>query len=146
MVFFRKLVLRSSVVEVTSCVYTKAILKQHSYQSLFTEVRTSPDNRGSTVRKNFKITFKSVLRHIRFVLMLVLHFTKSRDVTSLLKWVYSGWIFTRFQRTILLIVLISVVMSVCCFSGHWSVWWHWAISGNGQSWNDAGMLFHLCPM
>jgi len=29
--------------------------------------------------------------HIRFVLMLVLHFAKSRDVTSLLKWVYRGW-------------------------------------------------------
>ena len=38
--------------------------------------------------ENFKITFNFILGHIRFVLMLVLHFAKSRDVTSLLKWVY----------------------------------------------------------
>ena len=39
------------------------------------------------LRENFKITFKSVLAHIRFVLMLVHHFAKPHDVTSLLKWV-----------------------------------------------------------
>ena len=43
----------------------------------------------SSLSENFKITFNLVLGHIRFVLMLVLHFAKSRDVTSLLKWVYT---------------------------------------------------------
>ena len=38
-------------------------------------------HKSSLLRENLKITFKSVLGHIRFVLMLVLHFAKSRDVT-----------------------------------------------------------------
>ena len=40
------------------------------------------------ITRNVEISFKSVLGHIRFVLTLVLHFAKSRDVTSLLKWVF----------------------------------------------------------
>ena len=49
-------------------------------------------HKSSLLRENFKITFKSVLGHIRFVLMLVLHVAKSRDVTSLLKWVYTHFL------------------------------------------------------
>ena len=49
-------------------------------------------HKSSPLRENFKITFNSVLghTHTRFVLMLVLQFAKSRDVTSLLKWVSNG--------------------------------------------------------
>ena len=54
------------------------------------DLSSQAPHKSSLLRENFKITFKSVLGHIRFVLMLVLHFAKSRDVTSLLKWVYSG--------------------------------------------------------
>ena len=43
-------------------------------------------HKNSPLRENFKVTFKSVLGHIRLVLMLVLQVGKSPDVTSLLKW------------------------------------------------------------
>ena len=41
-----------------------------------------------TISDNFKMTFKSVLKHILFALILVLQFAKSCNVTTLLKWVY----------------------------------------------------------
>ena len=46
-------------------------------------------HKSSPLSENFKITFDFGFGfgHIRFVLMLVLHFAKSRDVTSLVKWV-----------------------------------------------------------
>ena len=47
-------------------------------------------HKSSLLRENFKITFKSVLGHIQFVLMLVLHFAESCDVASLLKWLYKA--------------------------------------------------------
>ena len=52
------------------------------------DLSSQAPHKSSLLRENFKITFKSVLGHIRFVLMLVPHSAKSRDVTSLLKWVY----------------------------------------------------------
>ena len=57
------------------------------------DLSSQAPHKSSLLRENFKITFKSVLGHIRFVLMLVLHFAKSRDVTSLLKWVYTSLYF-----------------------------------------------------
>ena len=52
------------------------------------DLRSQAPHKSSPLSENFKITFNFILGHIRFVLMLVLHFVKSRDVTSLLKWVY----------------------------------------------------------
>ena len=53
------------------------------------DLSSQAPHKSPLLRENFKITFKLVLGHIRFVLMLVLHSAKSRDVTSLLKWVYT---------------------------------------------------------
>ena len=50
------------------------------------DLSSQTPHKSSTLRGNFKITFKSVLGHMRFVLMFVLQFARSRDVTSLLKW------------------------------------------------------------
>ena len=52
------------------------------------DLSSQAPHKSSPLRENFKITFKSVLGHVRFVLMLVLQLAKSCDVTSLLKRVY----------------------------------------------------------
>ena len=49
------------------------------------DLSSQAPHKSSPLRENLKISFKSVLGLIRFVLMLVLQFAKSRDVTSLLK-------------------------------------------------------------
>ena len=50
------------------------------------DLSSQTPHKSSTLRENFKVTFKFVLGHMRLVLMLVLQFGKSPDVTSLLKW------------------------------------------------------------
>ena len=64
------------------------------------DLSSQAPHKSSLLRENFKITFKSVLGHIQFVLMLVLHFAKSRDVTSLLKWVYIPYVRVNCSKTI----------------------------------------------
>ena len=59
-------------------------------ETFLNDLSSQAPHKSSPLSKNFKITFNLVLGHIRFVLILVLHFAKSRDVTSLLKWVYSS--------------------------------------------------------
>ena len=81
------------------------------------DLRSEAPHKSLPLNENFKITFNFVLEHIRFVLMLVLHFAKSRDETSLLKWVYwasyvarSGW----FLQSLPKINLFASAM-LCCY-------------------------------
>ena len=61
----------------------------HCPSLCWNDLSSRAPHKSSPFSENFKITFNLVLGHIRSVLMLVLHFAKSRDVTSLLKWVYA---------------------------------------------------------
>ena len=75
-------------------------------------------HKSSLLRENFKITFRSVLGHIRFVLMLVLHSAKSRDVTSLLKWIYKlviiGYKTVDFEQQILALLPVHLTHNLSC--------------------------------
>ena len=39
----------------------------------------------------------------------------------------------------------SVHLHLCNSLGYWPVWWHWSVSCDGKSWNDAGLCFMISP-